>query len=424
MSTGCRKVNRGKISVGENRMKSPQTQLLRVFLALVLAATPLWPTVAASQNVWRSYGPDGGTVTALAIDPQTPTTLYAAISDSRVFAALGDLPPGRLFKTTDGRSSWLASGTGLPNIRINGIYVDPHAPTTIYLSMYGGRIFKSIDGGESWHGTSVAVGGPYPAIPVAGIVFDPQIPGTAYAAGGGGIVKTIDGGSTWRTIIAGFPANAGIRSIAIDPKIPTTLYAGIVPNSASQARGVFKSTDGGATWRSTSLTDVAVVVLVIDPQTSTTLYAGTDGNHVFKSTDGGDTWRAVREGLSIENVYSLAIDPQKPTTLYAGFAGTWGVHGAAGGRGVFRSADAAATWQALDTDPANSIVTALVVDPLTPSTIYMGTEVTGIFKSTDGGDRWHAINTGLPSLGILPVAIDPQRPNIVYGRAAGVFKST
>ena len=145
---------------------------------------------------------------------------------------------------------------------------------------------------------------------------------------------------------------------------------------------------------------------------------------MFKSTDGGVTWSFAREGLSIENVYALAIDPQKPMTLYAGFAGTWGVHGAPGGRGVFKSTDGATTWHALDTDLANSIVTALVVDTLTPSTIYMGTEVTGIFKSSEGGDRWHAINTGLPSLGILPVAFDPQKPNIIYGRAAGVFKST
>src|SRR2546426_8413189 len=126
----------------------------------------------------------------------------------------------------------------------------------------------------------------------------------------------------------------------------------------------------------------------------------------------------------MDNVSALAIDPEIATPLYSVFAGTLWLFGASGGRGVFKSTDGGVTWRALDPDPANSVVSALIIDPHSPATLYMGTEITGIFKSTDGGASWRAVNNGLPSLDIVPTAIDPQRPNVVYSLAAGVFKST
>ena len=388
-------------------------RISRVVLSLVLVASLRWPAGAEPvQPIWTSVGPEGGTITALAIDPQKPSTLYAGITDSRFEWSEGIPPAGKLFKTTDGGRSWRAMGADLPKAEILAIAIDPRAPATIYLSASPRRIFKSIDSGATWRD----VGG-------AGAILtiDPQTPSTVYS----GLFKSTEGGSSWRTITNGLPTDVAVTSMAIDPKTPTTLYVGLSSYRPARTRGVFKSTDGGQTWRSVGLTDAVVVALAIDPQTPTTLYAGTDGNYVFKSTDGGETWRPAREGLSIDNVYALAIDPQSPTILYAGYAGAGGgVHGTPGGHGVFKSTDGAGTWHSLDADPANSVVTALVIDPRTPSTVYMGTEVTGMFKSTDEGDNWRAINTGLPNLGIVPVAFDPQRSNVVYGLAAGVFKST
>src|SRR5438445_6497301 len=403
ISAASGKVNRGKISVGESPVRSPQDQLIRISLILLLAAGPLWPTAASGQSVWKRYhAPEGGTVTALAIDPQTPTTLYAGIKDSRSQWSEGMPPSGKLFKTTDGGRSWRATNTGLPNTEITGIFINPHTPTTIYVSVAGGQIFKSIDGGGTWSGPGVTVSSVYPALSIAKIAFDPQTQATLYAAGGNSIVKSTDGGSTWRTLRAGLPDDVGVSSIAIDPKTPTTLYIGLLSFRPARIRGIFKSADGGETWRSAGLTEAAVVALAIDPQTPATLYAGTDGNSVFKSTDGGDTWHPSREGLSIENVYVLAIDPQKATTLYAGFAGTWGVPGAPGGRrGVFKSTDGGVTWRALDPDPANSVVSALIIDPHSPATLYMGTEITGIFKSTDVGASCRAVTSGLPGSEIV-----------------------
>ena len=97
-----------------------------------------------------------------------------------------------------------------------------------------------------------------------------------------------------------------IIALAIDPLTPTTLYA------ATDGGGLFKTTDGGASWNATGLTNISVLALAIDPLTPTTLYAGVYGG-LFKSADGGASWSAT--GLTGIDVYSLAIDLLTPTTL-------------------------------------------------------------------------------------------------------------
>ena len=111
-----------------------------------------------------------------------------------------------------------------------------------------------------------------------------------------------------------------------------------------------------------------VGVLAIDPSTSTTLYAGTNGG-VFKSTDGASSWQAVNTGLP-ENlaVQALAIDHTTPRTLYAGT-----------GSGVFKSTDGGGAWSALDTGLTNTPVAGLVIDSTTPSTLYAATFGGGVF---------------------------------------------
>ncbi|RIE17323.1 hypothetical protein SMC1_02485, partial [Candidatus Cryosericum septentrionale] len=116
----------------------------------------------------------------------------------------------------------------------------------------------------------------------------------------------------------------GIRvtSLAINPKAPTTLYAGTDSGEGPAAvgsGGVFRSTNSGATWTAanTGLMTQRVFSLVINPLTPTTLYAVT-GSSVFRSTDSGATWTAVNTGLTNTNVWSLAINPKTPATLYAG----------------------------------------------------------------------------------------------------------
>jgi len=139
-----------------------------------------------------------------------------------------------------------------------------------------------------------------------------------------GCTRAPTAGANWRAIGL---TNRYVRALAIDPQRPTTLYAGT-------DGGVYKSTDGGASWRAintTGLTNRNVWALAIDPQTPTTLYAGTRGGGVYKSTDGGARWQAINTGLTNLEVRALAIDPQTPTTLYAGTGSV-----VTGSGGVFR----------------------------------------------------------------------------------------
>ena len=108
------------------------------------------------------------------------------------------------------------------------------------------------------------------------------------------------------------PEGGVVYALAIDPAAPATLYAGT-------RVGVFKSTNGGASWSAvnTGLTNTHVGALAIDPATPTTLYAGTDGG-VFKSANGGASWSAVNTGLTDTHVNVLAIDPATPATSMPG----------------------------------------------------------------------------------------------------------
>src|SRR5438093_449699 len=133
----------------------------------------------------------------------------------------------------------------------------------------------------------------------------------------------------------------------------------------------------------------------------------------FQAAEAGvDVWTA--NGPEGGSVSVLAIDPQTPTTLYAG---TWA--------GVVKSSDGAGTWSAANTGLTEFSVRALVLDPRTPTTVYAGIESDGVFKSTDGGGTWNVVNTGLTNLEVGVLAVDPQTPTTLYaGTSSGVFKTT
>jgi hypothetical protein len=135
---------------------------------------------------------------------------------------------------------------------------------------------------------------------------------------GGGVFKSTDGGESWTAINTGLTSTS-VNALAITPSTPVILYAG----TSSGGRGsVFKSADGGASWTAvnTGLTDT-VMALAIDPSEPTTLYAGTWSSGVFKSVNGGASWGAMNTGLASLTVRALAIDPSTPARVYAGTEG-------------------------------------------------------------------------------------------------------
>jgi hypothetical protein len=250
--------------------------------------TPGVPETIPTGN-WISLGLETEQIAALAIDPATPTTLYAGVD------AYGGGNKG-VFKSTDGGTSWVNTGpdTGC----VQALAIDPTMPTTLYAGTLLDGVFKSTDGGASWTNTGSLLGA------VKTLMIDPSTSTTLYAetynvAAGGliGVFKSVDSGENWNQISSGtldppidptVSANLndqphpfiGIEILVADPTAPNTLYAATwydnVNTISSSDGGVYKSTDGGASWVNLGLTRTLIRALVIDPAIPTTLYAGTD----------------------------------------------------------------------------------------------------------------------------------------------------
>ncbi len=419
-----------------------------LFIALSLGLSAAG-TARAGTDVWTSSGPFGGAVQVLAVDPQTPSTLYA-----------GNIGGG-VFKSTDGGASWARASSGMTDLAVRAIAINPQNTSTLYAATdQGGGLFESTNGGASW--TSV---GALPGV-ANGIAIDPSTPTTLYVAEEQtGLFKSTDGGATFTGIGTGLPGFDTFGTLIVDPQTPTTLYAG------DSSNGIFKSTDGGNSWSAanTGLTgpNINVQALVINPQAPSTLYAGiTAGTSgLFQSTNGGASWTLVNSQFAaqIGNGFVLAINPQTPTTLYAGLFGVGAEISTNGGAtftainsglpnftfvgfqalavnpqspgtvyagtqlGLFATANAGGAWTAENNGLSLNAVMAVAVDPLTPTTVYAGTSGGGMFKSMDGAATWAAINAGLGLQGLVVdvIAIDPLTPANLYvtGNNGGIFKS-
>jgi photosystem II stability/assembly factor-like uncharacterized protein len=394
------------------------------FSAMLFHAGALW----AVSNTWTSIGPHGGYARALAIDPQTPDTVYVGTTAG-------------VFKTTNGGANWSAANSGLPRGYFpRSIAIDPQRPNIVYVGgacgTYGAcGMFKSTDRGANW--SPINSGLESTVIVVESLAVDPQNSDTLYAgttacfqtsgtpgwvAGADnlcyrpGLFKSTDGGASWMSANNGLPwasVNFGyVMALAIDTQTSSTVYA-------VTGGGLFKSTDRGASWSSLPLRATA---LVIDPQKPSTLYAA--GSGIWKSTDGGVSWSNAKSGLPSNCCGSLAIDPQNPNVIYAGVYDG----------GAFMSTDGGATWSdtglpsmrdnSIAVDPPNPSA-GLAVDPQNPGTLYAATNGAGLFKSTDGAGSWRPVNQGLSATSVYASAIDPQNPDTIYAETStGIVKTT
>jgi len=371
----------------------------RLFLLAITLC--LWNgTACADTNFWtrQSAGLGGGMIYALAINPAAPSTLYAgtnwimACVDSCVITDLGGM-----FRSADSAATWAAIGP--TNSSVLALAINPVTPTILYAGTRGG-VSRSADGGVTW----VEANAGLPASPnIGALAIDPVVPTTLYAGTyRGGVFKSTDEGATWVAANTGL-TNTSIRALAIDPATPSTVYAAGTTDyqAGTNGGGIFKSTNGGATWvaANTGLTDTYVTSLVIDPVTPATLYAGTFGGGVFKSTDGGTNWGAANTGLTVTPagyiyVTALAIDPAKPGTLYAG---SWS-------EGAFRSTDGGATWIALKAGLGpGTVIWTLAIAPTMPATLYAGT-LNGVFRYDEGSDPTQTLSDSDRIFNYLEVA--------------------
>jgi hypothetical protein len=232
-----------------------------------------------------------------------------------------------------------------------------------------------------------------------------------YAADDGeGIWKSTNGGATW-TAANSQPANQRVKGLVIHPATRSTLLA------ATYGGGAYTSTDSGATWNTCangglSGSSLNAVSLAID--SSGVLYAGTEGG-IFKSSD-CSSWSAINNGLTVDAAIppvAIAIDSATPATLYTGLDGA----------GVYRSSDSGASWAPATTQPTNLRIKALVITPGDSTKLYAATYGGGVYQSANSGVDWSACaNTNLTSLNVVSLTIDGNG-KLYAGSEVGVFVS-
>jgi hypothetical protein len=201
-------------------------------------------------------------------------------------------------------------------------------------------------------------------------------PNTIYAGvEGGGVFKSSNGGATWSAFSAGLPAAANVRALLTDTA-GTTAYAGT-------DSGVWKSTGGGG-WEPLGQATLSASVVSLIELPGNTVLAGVASGGVWRSTDGGATWTAPAAGNGMPSGESPNGFVAQPTFVLAATTS-----------GVFRSSDSGATWT-LVSDGVPSTVSSLQpwVDPDQPSLLYLSTNSNGVYRSVNGGATWSAVNDG------------------------------
>ena len=336
---------------------------------LFAAVVAIAPDVLAAQVLdtamlhglrYRMVGPArGGRVTTVAGIAQQPYTFY--------MGTVG----GGVWKTLDAGKTWLPLTDGiLPVGSIGAVVVAPSAPNVVWVGTgsdairsnvsIGKGIYRSVDGGRTWVALGLRDIGQ-----VGGIAVDPRNLDVAFVAAQGnpfaptpdrGVYRTRDGGKSWQKVLF-VSDSTGASDVELQPGNPNTVYATM--------------------WR--------------NERKPWTIISGAREGGVYKSTDGGDTWRKLTGGLPNDLVGNsdLAVSSAKPERLYV-------LIEAKPGGGLYRSDDAGETFTVVDTTTKGLITRPFYydeidADPTNADIVYVGTE--NFYKSVDGGRTWATLDT-------------------------------
>ena len=338
---------------------------------------------------WRMIGPfRAGRTRAAAGVPQQPNVFYMGAVN------------GGVWKSDDYGRTWAPIFDAQPTQSIGDIAVAPSDPNILYVASgeglprpdlsVGDGIYKSTDAGKTWTHLGLADAQQIPALAV-----DPRDPNKVFAAVLGhpygpsaerGIFRSLDGGNSWQKVLYK-DENTGGADVQIDPANPDVVYASL--------------------WETR-----------LGPWEDNNQYSGTGGG-LFKSADGGATWRPLTNGLPKDVVQlHIAIAPSRPSRLYAVFSTTTKTEYATGkGMGLYRSDDGGESWSKATDDPRPMMkigggdLPMLRVDPKNPDVVYSASLVT--VRSTDGGRTWTSIRGAPGGDDYQNLWINPNHPNII-----------
>ncbi len=325
--------------------------------------------------------------------------------------------------------------------------IDPNNSQRIWCGVKNAMgVFLSTDGGMTWqHKDNGLPGGP--EVEIRGLGVKPGDSNTIIAAGDleeigpimgqfqrthGIVYRTTDGGGNWAKVLDG--GNL-FKDVIFDPKNPNTVYVAsgfFDRQQLEKLEGVYKSTDGGATWTqiNNGIRNLHVTNIKFDPRDPNTIW-GTTGmipqfdtdvenqdGAIIVTRDGGTTWTEVKRqrNSGAPQIYSaLGISPTNPQVIYSAAFGIF-----------FKSKDGGMTWTEtgfgpLGSNPGHPI--DIVVDPNDENTVYVDSYVGGVFKTTDAGNTWTTDAFGYSGSETRGVAVSPDGNKVFATSRSGIFLS-
>jgi photosystem II stability/assembly factor-like uncharacterized protein len=274
-----------------------------------------------------------------------------------------------------------------------------------------------------------------------------------FGSTGGGIWKTEDGGLNWRNVSDPFVKTGSVGALAVAPSNPNIVYAGMgeacVRGDASYGDGVYKSIDAGKTWSHIGLEETRSIARVrVNPANPDIVYVAALGDPwgpnpergVFRSKDGGRTWKKILFRSEKAGAIDLVMDPNNPNVLYASILELqrfpWGLRSAGPGTGLFKTTDGGETWTELTNRPGLPTGTkgriGIALAPSRPERVWALVDAElgkkGIYRSDDGGQSWRRL-TDDAELTMRPwyyhhIFADPKNADLIYVLNVGAWKST
>jgi len=391
-----------------------------------------WRLVAGGgQDLMATWGAPGmlvGQPIDIQVDPRNPDRLFV------------NSYGGGNFLSEDGGHTWANASRGYTGAILNDIALDPADPLRVYTVGRSG-VFRSPDGGGAWEGLNYVprnirdwgFPGPWPFGDWYAVAVDPGNPARVLFADEihGLLFLSSDRGRDWKIVFRHpgvdgekFENKQGFKALAFSPSNPRAIYAGMSHcrgylelGKADPSFGIFKSTDGGLTWREANDARTAaqnVNMLAVDPRSEDAVYAATLRGGIFRTLDGGRSWQPLNMGLRSLDVRALAIDPRNTSVLYAGIENG----------GVYKTTDAGGRWEVSSTgmDP-QAAIRDIVIDPANPQILYAADLHTGVYRSENGGKLWVQINMGLSTRAVKALVISSDGGTLYAAtEGEGVFR--
>ena len=302
-----------------------------------------------------------------------------------------------------------------------------------------------------WTGLRYRMVGPERGGRVTTVTGVPSQPYTFYMGGtGGGVWKTTDAGHTWHNITDKYFAVGSIGAVEVSQSNPDIIFVGTgsskIRSNVSIGRGIYKSADAGKTWTFSGLRDVGQIATVrINPTNPDIIYVAALGDPfvptkdrgVYRSTDGGKTWKQVLFVNDSVGAADLELQPGNPQVVFAsiwhGRRKPWTIESGSPDGGIYKSTDGGDHWTKLAGGLPGELFgrSNVAISNANPNRIYALIEAkpgSGLYRSEDGGANWTQVN-GSQSIITRPfyyttLGVDPNNPDVVYVGDEGWFKST